>query len=165
RLMWQTAQEVNLEYFEIQWSKDGSTFVSLDRISAQNKASFYTYEHKTQEVGHYYYRLRIVEKDGKQSFSPTESIYIKPYNELEIRFYPIPFKEKGTLECFSPESQEATIQIFNLEGIMLLEKQVSLQEGKNEFEQDFAHLVKGIYLLRITTTNGEQQTIRIVKSE
>ncbi|WP_448528837.1 T9SS type A sorting domain-containing protein [Raineya sp.] len=165
RLMWQTAQEINLNYFEIQWSKDGSTFVSLDRVPAQNKAALYTYEHKAIEFGHYYYRLRIVEKDGKQSFSPVESVYIKPYNDLEVSFYPTPFKEKGTLECFAPENLEATMQVFNMEGVKLFEKQLSLQEGKNEFEQNFEYLAKGIYLLKVTASNGEQKTIRIVKNE
>ncbi len=164
RLIWETEQELNLKFFEIQWSKDGSTFVSLDKVSAKNQASFYTYEHKVLEPGHYYYRLRIVENDGKQSFSAIENIFIRTYNDLEIRFYPLPFKDKGTLECFSSANQEATMQIFSAEGIMLLEKSLTLQEGKNEFEQDLADLPKGIYLLKVIAANGRQQTIRIVKN-
>ncbi|GAB4485542.1 MAG: hypothetical protein OHK0045_03150 [Raineya sp.] len=165
RLMWQTAQEINLDYFDIQWSKDGSTFVSLDRVEAQNKAAFYTYEHKVSDFGHYYYRLRIVEKDGKHSFSPVESISIKPHSDLEVSFYPTPFKDKGVLVCNSPENQTAVVQIFNMEGIVLYEKNLSLQEGTNEIETQCSQLAKGVYLLRLTSQNGEQKTIRIVKIE
>lgn len=163
-LMWKTAQEANLAYFEIQWSHNGSEFESIARVPARNAASSYNYNHIISDFGYHYYRLKIVYKNGSQEFSPAESIHIKPDNGFQVEFYPIPFQQKATLRCFVDEKQTSFMQIFTTEGSIVYEKVLSLEMGDNEFEIELSHLSKGMYILRLSTSE-QQKSIRIVKTD
>lgn len=75
-LQWQTASEINHNYFEIQRSKDGETFESLDRMSSHhNSTSLNDYEWKDLNAlsGKSYYRLKIVDFDGYTEYSSIVS--------------------------------------------------------------------------------------------
>ncbi|WP_025763990.1 T9SS type A sorting domain-containing protein [Dyadobacter tibetensis] len=76
-LYWQTTQEYNSKYFNIQRSRDASEFISIGSIDAQGDSRVgksYQFADSQPVVGHNYYRLQIVDRDGSIEYSRILSI-------------------------------------------------------------------------------------------
>ena len=78
-LVWQTANETNLYYFQIEWSADNVNFNYLDIVYAQgNSSTPFTYENlmnmNLQDGQVIFIRLMLVDYDGNTSYSPTLSV-------------------------------------------------------------------------------------------
>lgn len=98
QLQWETASEVNTDFFDIQVSQDGTNFTSTDKITAQG-TSITGYKYQQQlpapsDLGFYFVRLRMVDFDGFTEYSNVALVGSRSNNEaLEPSIYPIPAKE------------------------------------------------------------------------
>jgi len=71
QLNWQIAPgERDLQYFEVQYSSDGSRFVGVGQLERNDYNDTYTYNY-TQPSGKGYYRLKIIDLQGKATYSET----------------------------------------------------------------------------------------------
>lgn len=76
-LTWTTTDEVNNSHFEIQRSIDGTNFKSIAIVLPDvdnNNIHMYRYNDKYSTQGVVYYRIRQVDIDGKDKFSPVRVI-------------------------------------------------------------------------------------------
>src|SRR5690606_40569029 len=67
-----TATEINNDYFTIERSRDGISFMALDRIEGQGNSSRiteYQYIDETPLSGNNFYRIKQTDFDGKSSYS------------------------------------------------------------------------------------------------
>ena len=85
-LSWQTANEINNNYFSIERSS-GRNFNALYKISSNDKHA-YSYTDLNPLQGNNYYRLKQVDKDGKFSYSQIVSVVFDDANKFVI--YPNP---------------------------------------------------------------------------
>jgi hypothetical protein len=78
-LDWITQNEVNVSHFNIQRSVTGETFLNVGKINATGSSTqnSYSFTDKAPKTGNLYYRLEIVDKDGKTSYSKIQNIKIK----------------------------------------------------------------------------------------
>ncbi|MEI9956854.1 MAG: choice-of-anchor Q domain-containing protein [Ferruginibacter sp.] len=93
-LSWRTAAEINTSYFELQRSTDGRSFSIVATVQAKGTTSGeteYSYTDKSLAEGVYYYRLRMVDKDGRETYSPV--ITVKSRGQNAITLYPVPAKD------------------------------------------------------------------------
>ncbi len=93
-LNWRTAHEVNTGYFELQRSGDSYRFTTITKVDAKGNAgneTSYSYTDKELQAGLYYYRLRMVDKDGKETYSPVVPLQFNGRNAISL--YPVPAKE------------------------------------------------------------------------
>ena len=94
QLSWQTANEVNTSYFDIQRSTNGIDFTTVGKITAKGNSSTNNNYSFADDVsasvsGKLYYRLTIVDKDGAFSYSSIQ--YITIDNEpIQITVTPNP---------------------------------------------------------------------------
>jgi hypothetical protein len=92
-ISWKVVNEINLAAYELEGSFDGIRFFKITSIAAMQNDS-YNFLHEQVIRQHYFYRLRMVDKDGsyqhssiisvKQSINPTISIYPNPTSDYLI---------------------------------------------------------------------------------
>lgn len=97
KLQWETADEQNTGYFGIERSHDGSKFECAGKIQAWGWGSNqYTFTDPKQPQHTNFYRLHMVDKDGKGTYSPIISLNFNP-EIRSTRVYPNPAKGSATL--------------------------------------------------------------------
>jgi len=78
-LHWATASESGNDFFEIQRSEDGHVFQGVGRVSGKGNSlvrNDYEFVDSPGRSGIYYYRLRQVDWDGNQDFSPLRVLQL-----------------------------------------------------------------------------------------
>lgn len=152
-LTWQTASEINSDYFAIEHSADGKTFEELDRVTAADNSSTpktYHFMHEGDMVDMIYYRLRQVDYDGTTDYSKIIAIYPSLKGGLRnITIYPNP--TDGKIQFSEPVSE---VNVYDTSGRKI--KAIS-NAGKSI---DLSDLGAGSYTISF---NGQTQTIIINK--
>ena len=113
-LRWATASEKNSSYFVVERSASGTgEYQAVGRVNAAgSSSSARSYQLRDAEAGALgvntlYYRLRQVDVDGSESFSPVAAVVVgKPGSTARLEVYPNP---AGT-------AQEARLDFRNLPG-------------------------------------------------
>jgi hypothetical protein len=82
-LSWKTAFEQNLQQFDIEYSIDDLKFKKLTTIAATNKpsGSVYNYSYDVKTATKFFYRLKIIDRDGTQQYSNIISITANYINQ------------------------------------------------------------------------------------
>ncbi len=74
---WQTSNEINIGSYEVQKSKDGKSFSSIQKISPSTGNNGNRYYHFTDEYAGnsiIYYRIAAIENDGSKIYSNVEKL-------------------------------------------------------------------------------------------
>lgn len=93
-LRWRTENETNFSHFELEYSADADDFDFLSRINAKGNNSLlqndYMYEDRDRLLeGNAFYRLKMVDMDGKISYSSVVSIHNNLRFAIRIRTNPV----------------------------------------------------------------------------
>jgi hypothetical protein len=104
-----------------------------------------------------YYRLRIVDNDGKYTFSKIIALKVNgSLNVEKFNVYPNPFITDIKIALSSATDASVGIRMLSFEGKELLQRNVIVQKGDNIVVlKDFGTLPKGNYLLEVTTTTDK----------
>jgi hypothetical protein len=155
---WMTEQEINVSYFQVERSINGRDWtVVLDKKQVQSGdwAHAYYYTDKDYIPGVLYYRIKEVDLDGKSVYSTIMMIDADPgYNRIIA--YPSPTDKVlyvGNIE----KSKLSSIILYSVNG----EKIRTWNQPQDSY--DVSGIQPGIYLLKVSTTEGAVQTIRIKK--
>lgn len=152
QLSWQTATEINNDFFTVQHSLDGRTFHDLETIDGAGnsyESKSYSFVHKNPHNGMNYYRLKQTDFAGEESFSPVESIQ---FGENEFwSIYPNPAIDQLTINLPETENQNIAISIYDLQG--KLHKQFYFTGEFNQLELPLADLEQGQYFLKTIANN------------
>jgi trimeric autotransporter adhesin len=148
-LNWKISDAVNFSHFVMERSKDGRGFEYIGEVSYANGANEYNYADKIIEKGTSYYRLKLVDKDGKYFYSTIESVQSDCEQQL-IKVYPT--LTKGTVYVSLPDGYEqATLSVFNI-----LSQQLNLSAGDSSQKLRTIHLdglSAGTYFLKVARGN------------
>ncbi|NLR90846.1 T9SS type A sorting domain-containing protein [Flammeovirga agarivorans] len=116
-LFWATASEINSDYFDVQFSKDGRNWESLEKVPAAGNSNVqieYQYDDYTVRTGVGYYRLHQVDFDGQSEiFGPVVVEFSTSNIELEGEIYPVPQSAGSTVHLSVNNNLPYDIQIFN----------------------------------------------------
>lgn len=150
KLDWKTANEVNTSHFEIERSSGQINFEKIGSVEAVNSKENLSYnfvdELVNEEIeGVFYYRLKMVDLDGKYSYSPIRSLLFEN-NETEFTVYPSPAEKSITVDL-KKTYPRIKAEIFNSAGKEMDSKRL---EVASQFEMNVANLSAGIYFIRIT---------------
>lgn len=151
RLAWQSAGEINFDAYELQRSTDGEKFETIARITGKGSSSqgaTYTYEDKEVQPGiTYYYRLKMMDNDGKFEYSPVRSASIASTGN-EIKLYPNPTGGELFLEWQASGENELRVEVFKETSERVLLREYPITQGTNRLPIDARALPPGFYLLR-----------------
>jgi|GEM_PF-1660701 len=155
QLHWQTTNEVNTAYFNIQRSTDAVHFSNVGVVNAANQQGTNDYAYIDQIAGisaaTLYYRLQEMDIDAKATFSKI--VAISP-DETDATFsiYPNPAKDYFNLISSNPEDLKGVeISIVDLAGHVVLKQ--SLQASINQ-QVSISSLAKGMYIVKIVKSTG-----------
>lgn len=162
-LAWQTAQENNSSYFDVERSADGINFSKIGSVSAKGNSnniinySFtdkaLPYENSQQQL---FYRLKMVDKDGHFTYSKIMSVYISSVL-LSIKISPNPAKNILQITGLNPFAA-ATISIINFSG-NVIKKTIAKD---NNYFIDVSNLPAGMYYIRVEE-NKKITNLKFVK--
>ncbi len=138
--------------------------VSITSISQINKISF-----QYDNAGNQIQRLwcsscpaRVSNEVPKEISKLKEEDLQKFFPEDVISYYPNPVKEELYLKWeLINENKVTSIQVYALNGQIV--KDISKLESTNNQTVIFQDYPKGIYLLQLNYTNGDEKTIKIIK--
>lgn len=147
-LSWQTATEVNTAYFNIQRSADGRTFTNIGKVYAAGNtttASAYSYYDVDEQQGkQMFYRLQVVDKDGKISYSNIRRVTLG--STFSFRILPNPASKNITIEG----EGIVILKIVSLNGQEMMKQQLSLPGSPI----DISSLRNGAYIIHLINSNG-----------
>lgn len=153
-LKWQTAVEYNFAGFEIQKSDDAKNFKTIEYLRAAENFSFIkSYEFVDEEALKpvQYYRLKMIDKNGKFNYSSTISISGNSDLDLDLVHVINPFKENLIFEFNENPSKTAIIEIFDTRGSLVFRNERFI--NSKFVATPINNIVGGIYLLNIAVDN------------
>ena len=132
-----------------------------ERIKLLGSTSTSYTDNSVHQEGDYYYRIYAYYGEWDCVSSPANRRYYPNVFELHVYYSPTGVEENETLlkvypnptkGCFVVEADNMIqLSVYNALGQCVMQKFV---EG-NEAVLDLQDAVQGLYLLRVTTTNGE----------
>lgn len=152
RFEWETASELNNDFFTIEFSIDAVEFAELNIIEGAGTSTEphnYRYTDFSSHAGIIYYRLKQTDYDGNFSYSETVPVVFAEHHEArteDIKFvvYPNPATDHITISGGEYES----ISFVSANGAVLGREAA---QGSH----DITRLPKGLNFVIIHTANGD----------
>ena len=159
-LYWQTASEVNNDFFTIERSRDALSWegvLTIDGAGNSNDLLNYTAIDHFPYSGVSYYRLKQTDFDGKFSYSEIETVYLlDEISKTELSLYPNPTHGEITLKGIEFGMKECII--FNAYG-QIVTNQVDVLERTDHFLRlNTGDLASGLYTIQM-----EEKSIKFYK--
>lgn len=150
QLQWETTDEVNVKHFILESSTDGNTYSPIATIAAGSNA--YSYKDNISFNGKMYYRLKMVDNDGKFTYSTTVTLTSNSGGAVSI--YPNPANDKVYISTGN-EMLQHSVRLYDISGQLLQ----TIQINNSLQTLPVQHLKSGLYLLQFD--NGT--TVKFVK--
>jgi len=151
-LNWQTASEINNDYFTIEKSKNVTDWEELGKINGAGNSS-QVLNYNTIDYNPYlnisYYRLKQTDFDGQFSYSNIEAVNIEE-GESSILIYPNP--TDGMITIKGNENELSELIIYNVLGQNITSSVLVITISTKNKIVNFENLSKGIYLIKTKTT-------------
>ncbi len=150
KLFWKTSQEINSLKYVVQHSKNGRDFTNLGEVAAAGNSTTersYSFTHNQPTKGYNYYRLKVVDRDGKIKLSETRTLQNLGINEVSS--YPNPVKDNMTVAINAEKAGAATVVISNVSGQVLFNKTYNVAEGDNNLNISTSNINSGNYILKV----------------
>lgn len=168
-LDWATASEIQVNRFEIERSNDGSLYEKIGTIQAagnSNTNKYYSFTDLLPFNTDNYYRLKMVDDDGKYSYSNV--VVFKGgqiTNMLVDKIKPNPFRDVINIKLALQQPQQLTIQLVDMTGRVELSSNYAGKAGVNKIVlNNLGNLSAGVYFIKIITADTlEQQKLLKIK--
>ncbi len=167
QLYWQTANEGNSSYFEIQRSDDGKNFEPVATVTAKGNITNNDYQ-TTDDLfflnyNIIYYRIKMVDING--GFKYSSSVIIKAAGAVKsyIKAWPLPFSGNLNVAYNSEDGRPVKIVLRSINGGEIMSITGNAKKGTNTISIYQAQTIPaGTYLL--TIGNGTKaETIKVIK--
>jgi hypothetical protein len=159
---WQTASEHNSAYFDIEKSRDGSTWNVIKTVNAAGNSTStidYSIEDAEKTTGVVYYRLNQIDQDGESKIYGPISANCGETTDFTATVFPNPASGMVTVEMNNPIAQSVSIQICGTDGKVIEQIANTLEEGTTQIPLSIATLKAGVYTVKV---NGEN-TLKTIK--
>jgi Bacterial Ig-like domain/Secretion system C-terminal sorting domain/Endonuclease/Exonuclease/phosphatase family len=149
-LAWKTSQEINSKEFVLEKSKDGQLFIAISKIAASGNSNFllsYTFTDYAPYEGVNYYRLKMIDKDGKFQYSKT--IKLDAGVKFGYTLSPNPAKNMVIVELNNLNSR-AMLQLVDVNGRILKTENLPAAVAQQVYF-NINSVARGLYFIRLTT--------------
>ncbi len=155
KLFWQTAAEINSDYFMVERSSDGINFDPIDLVeSAGNSSSLvnYSYTDENPAAGKNYYRLKQIDNDGQYALFHVVMVDLTDGTSLtQVEVFPTETEDLAHIVLTAKKAEIFLLQIFDQSGKELYHSSLSVNEGANALDLPVASYETGYYNVRITS--------------
>jgi endonuclease I len=144
-LQWQATRESNFKQYEIERSADGVNFAKIGTVGGQNLFNYQFTDAQLPAVKAVYYRLKLVDTDGKFVYSKTLAIRLNGLGGAFV--YPNPTSGQFTLQLQNPLAEAAMLTISDMAGRVV--RQVNVAARQATIQLDASALPTGRYFIKI----------------
>lgn len=155
-LKWETSQELNNDYFEIEHSINARDFTTIGIQKGEGTSQIlnsYDFTHRNVTSKDNYYRLKQVDFDGGYTYSKI--VYLENENgQKESSIYPNPADQELTFE-----GEASELRIYDLSGAIV--KYIIVSGDKTTV--DISTLDAGFYMIEIIKSGKTKEFKKFVK--
>jgi len=156
-LSWFTSTEINNSGFEIQRSSgnDFETIVFVEGHGTTTETNAYSYSDRTDNAGHFSYRLKQIDFDGTFKYSNIVEVDVQTLREFALdQNYPNPFNPSTTIKFSLAEASDVTLTIYNTLGQKVTELvNAKLDAGRYSYQWNASDVATGMYIYELRAAN------------
>jgi hypothetical protein len=160
-LKWTTYTEYNSSRFVIEKRTDNNNFIAIDSVKAAGTSTSilsYSYTDNTLKTGLNYYRLKLIDIDGKTKYSSVISVTGKTADVFSV--YPNPVVRDASVNVsHNKATGSETLMVYNATGILL--SQQSVTKNSQQTKTNWQPAVKGLYYI-VFKSETEKKTEKLV---
>jgi hypothetical protein len=156
KITWQTASEWHSDYFQVEYSLDGTEWLALEKVpAAGNSTSLqqYIYSDLTPSRLMRYYRLKQVDLNGQyEIYGPIASECI--VDGMDFTIYPNPSSTSATIQLLNTKKETAEIKLLDISGKEFWSQELELVYGTTSMVLSTENLAPGIYIIVLSSKDG-----------
>lgn len=149
-LGWSTSQETNNKGFTVERSTDAASFTAIGWVNGNGTTaseSKYSFADNFVQPGiTYYYRLRQMDLDGRETFSEVEHAAIDAAG-ISVKVNPVPARDVLNV-YISGTSQAASLRLYNAQG-QLMKTLDNINTFNSAYKLKTGDLPSGMYILNV----------------
>ncbi|MBS1668584.1 MAG: T9SS type A sorting domain-containing protein [Bacteroidetes bacterium] len=161
-LEWKTDNETNNKGYDVERAYEGeSVFTSLGFVPSQtnSQSNEYSFNDNTVDLGKSaaYYRLKMTDLNGQSTYSST--VILKRLASTRMVAYISTSGSQLYIRLNNENnSQQLNAQIYDMSGRLVMNRNIPYQSQY----LDISSLAKGVYVLRLYSSKGEQFSQKFV---
>ncbi len=146
-LAWKVNDAINFSHFEIERSANGIDYKTIGTVRYDASIANYHFNDLVVENGFYQYRLKLVDIDRKNRYSPVATVQLVCKGERTVLIFPNPAKDKITISGLKSGEQ---LTMYNVAGqIVHTWKAIGYQ-----LSIDINTITNGVYYIVIANKAG-----------
>ncbi|MBK9637551.1 MAG: T9SS type A sorting domain-containing protein [Bacteroidetes bacterium] len=167
-LIWETASEINNDYFILERSWDGNNFEFLGQVKGSGTTTMpnkYSFTDDSPLLGISYYRLTQIDFNGeKEIFPPRSFSFSLEGTEMKLlQFGPNPFIDEISLLIQFPNNTQLRAELFTIDGKKVWETEQEATAGRESYTLNPDIRSSGVYHLRLSNSEGKSLLLKLVK--
>ncbi len=171
QLSWTTQTETNSDWFIVERSGPnrgatckigscgaGREFVEIGRVRAAGTSQGpldYQFSDGKPLSGLNYYRLRVLDKNGTQSYSMVVEAIIEGQG-MQLLAYPNPNNSVLHIQAVGGSGQAAKLTLYGIDGKRVWERTIELGDTPVRHDIQVCDFAAGVYLLKLAQGNQEE---------
>lgn len=156
---WKVESASNFSHFVVERSVNGSAFVAVKKIWYEFNRANYIYQDEEPGNGKWTYRLKLVDIDGKFTYSNMAIAEVKCSLAALLKVYPNPVRGIVYISSSKPVK---SVRVLSLTG-NLMARQDFNQKSAATVQLSVSNLIHGIYMVQVMAEDGTIQTSKLVK--
>ncbi|MEO0468932.1 MAG: T9SS type A sorting domain-containing protein, partial [Bacteroidota bacterium] len=157
---WVSVQEYALSGYELEKSVDGHSYRPIEWQEAKGiNGALASYQHLDRDPinGRQFYRLRMVDQDGVENYSPV--VEVNWFGNESFLIGPSPFTDRIWLNS---QNSMQSLSLVDANGRLILEKELSPTQRQTYNWRIYKSLSSGIYFVRVRFQDGSQKMLKIL---
>ncbi len=160
QLKWTTAKGFDAVSFVIEKSTDGTTFKEIGTMAATSSSvtnSQYFFSDVNAITGKNFYRLRIINANGRVSYSNVEVVSKK--GKVTVSVMPNPVAESFTIRFQPLASATYNVSLVSADGKIILNSIYAIRPGDAKTIQRPGGIATGVYYLAVVNQSTNEKDI------
>ena len=160
RLQWQSEQETAFSHFNIQRSVDGINFTTIGHISGNGNSGRSNYNYTDNDLQStslkVFYRLQMVDKDGRFNYSKVLVFDLKQTTTTFTAF-PNPVVHSLNVSFTQEITGKVVISITDMKGVTIKRQTQNIGAGRASTNIDVSNLAPATYIISLINDSGTTQ--------
>lgn len=159
---WKTQQEISTKEFIIEKSADGRTYNAIATVAAAGFSSNprgYSYMDASAISGIAYYRVRMIDMDGKSGLTGVKAIRAA-VNAVKVAVYPNPAVSVANVVVNAPDAAAFNVNVFNRNGQLVGMQKAAA--GSNMVSINVSAYAAGDYTIDVQFADGSRQSSKLI---
>lgn len=161
-IQWRLPNPKDVASLQIEKSNNSTDWENVPpRIEVMPNAD-YLYTFQDKDAPYSFYRLMFMGMDGEANYSPVKTVNCKE-GSPSFKLIQNPVSTQAHIEISSGSNQHISVQIYDIQGRLMITKPLDISSGNTSFHVDVNNLSAGMYHLRISNQQGLLWNVKFAK--